>query len=126
MGGWHGIGSDLGDWTDRWITPGNNSPLSAGKLDLSDRPLTVKNPDGSDNDYFAGFKWDGLQKDTSQGSTNPVLGDGSPGNGEGGTSRYLWDHHHMVHPLSSYSKNEKVNIRIKITIKKLKYLKLII
>ena len=107
LGGWHGVGTDLGDWTSRWITDTRNSLVSAGKLEAADHPLTVKNPDNSDNDYFAGYQWDDTKSfDTSRGTgIHKTGGFGSAGHGEGGTSRYLWDHHHMVHPLSSYEKN---------------------
>lgn len=108
LGGYHGVDEDLGDWTDRWISTTNNSIVSAGLLEPADKPLTWKNPDGTDNDYFPGYKWDDtVSFDTSLGTgVNKTGGFGSAGHGEGGKSRYLWDHHHMVHPLSSYELNQ--------------------
>jgi hypothetical protein len=108
LGGWHGVGSDLLDWTDRWIVNTTNSLISAGKLEARDHPLTTTNPDNTTNQYFDGYCWDNTRYfDTSLGTgVNKTGGFGSPGHGESGTSRYLWDHHHMIHPLSSYELNE--------------------
>ena len=88
------------DWTDRWLATAHD-PLSAGKLDLYDAPENSFDPD------FPGYKWDSNQRDTSAGGgVNAVLGNGSPGHGEDGTSRYLYDCSDIVHPLSSYEVND--------------------
>ena len=89
-----------GDWTDKWLLTGHD-PLSAGQLDLYDAPTNSFDP------TFTGYKWDGAQVDTSAGGgANARTGDGSPGHGEDGTSRYLYDCSDIVHPLSSYEVND--------------------
>jgi hypothetical protein len=88
----------LGDHTDQWLK-NNHTPLSAGALD--DRDNTSYKP------TWTGYKWDGKQRDTRNGAgAGVVLGNGSPGHGEDGTSRYLYDCSDIAHPLSSYEMND--------------------
>tara|TARA_R110000824_G_scaffold152994_5_gene324419 strand:- start:1203 stop:3257 length:2055 start_codon:yes stop_codon:yes gene_type:complete len=87
-----------GDFTDQWLKS-NHAPLSAGVLD--ERDNTSYDP------AWTGYKWDGKQRDTRNGAgAGVVLGNGSPGHGESGASRYLYDCSDITHPLSSYEAND--------------------
>jgi len=92
------INHSPGDWTDEWLKS-NHAPLSAGALDNRDN--TSYDPS------WTGYKWDGKQRDTRDGAgAGVVLGNGSPGHGESGTSRYLYDCSDITHPLSSHEMND--------------------
>ena len=107
--GWPSRDGELGNQTRRWLNSSSSMPLCAGKVStLEDAP--IDDPDG--NELFKGYRYSEATRgaDASNGNQDKVLKFGSPGHGEQGTSRYLYDYRDLVHPLSSYELNDR-NLR---------------